>query len=79
MTSVTIFNLPDETLRALHVGAAAHDPSTETDIQTIFENTINSEEQIKLGTLLTEIGREVDGIDLETERDKTPVEPMNFK
>lgn len=79
MTSVTIFNLPDEALRALHVGAAAHDRSTETDIRTIFENTVNSEEQIKLGTLLTEIGREVDGIDLETERDKTPVEPMNFK
>jgi len=34
---------------------------------------------MKLGTLLSEIGREVGGIDLEIERDRTPAEPMRFE
>lgn len=79
MASVTVRNLPDETHRALRVRAATHGRSTEAEIRAILENAVHPEGRIKLGTLLAEIGREVGGINLEIERDKTPTEPMSFE
>lgn len=79
MASVTVRNLPDETHRALRVRAAIHGRSTEAEIRAILENAVHPEERIKLGSLLAEIGHEVSGIDLEIERDKTPVEPKSFE
>ena len=79
MASVTVRNLPDETHRALRVRAATHGRSTEAEIRAILECAVRPENRIKLGTLLAEIGREVGGIDLEIERDKTPAEPMSFE
>lgn len=79
MASVTVRNLPDETHRALRVRAATHGRSTEAEIRAILENAVHPEGRVKLGTLLAEIGREVGGIDLEIERDKTPAEPMSFE
>ena len=79
MASVTVRNLPDETHRALWVRAATNGRSTEAEIRVILENAVRPEIRIKLGTLLAEIGREVGGIDLEIERDRTPAEPMSFE
>lgn len=79
MASVTVRNIPDETHRALRVRAATHGRSTEAEIRAILENAVHPEGRIKLGTLLAEIGREVGGIDLKIERDKTPTEPMSFE
>ena len=79
MASVTVRNLPDETHRALRVRAATHGRSTEAEIRAILENAVRPEGRIKLGTLLADIGREVGGIDLEIERDRTSVEPMRFE
>ena len=79
MASVTVRNLPDETHRALRVRAATHARSTEAEIRAILENAVHPEGRIKLGSLLAEIGREVGGIDLGIERDKTPAEPMSFE
>ena len=79
MASVTVRNLPDETHRALRVRAAMHGRSTEAEIRAILENAVHPEGRIKLGSLLAEIGREVGGIDLGIERDKTPAEPMSFE
>ena len=79
MASVTVRNLPDETHRALRVRAATHGRRTEAEIRAILENAVHPEGRIKLGTLLAEIGREVGGIDLKIERDKTPAEPMSFE
>ena len=79
MASVTVRNLPDETHRALRVRAASHGRSTEAEIRAILENAVRPEGRVKLGTLLAEIGREAGGIDLDIERDKTPVEPVNFE
>ena len=74
MATVTVRNLPDETHRALLVRSATHGRSTEAEIRAILESAVNPEGRVKLGTLLAEIGREVGGIDLEIERDKTPTE-----
>ncbi len=79
MASVTVRNLPDETHRALRVRAAMHGRSTEAEIRAILENAVRPESRIKLGSLLAEIGREVGGVDLEIERDRTPAEPMSFE
>ncbi len=79
MASVTVRNLPDETHRALRVRAATHGRSTEAEIRAILESAVRPEGRVKLGTLLADIGREVGGIALEIERDKTPTEPMSFE
>jgi antitoxin FitA len=79
MASVTVRNLPDETHRALRVRAATHGRSTEAEIRAILESAVRPEGRIKLGTLLAEIGRDVGGVDLEIERDRTPAEPMSFE
>lgn len=79
MASVTVRNLPDETHRALRVRAAMHGRSTEAEIRAILESAVRPEQRVKLGTLLADIGREVGGIDLEIERDKTPTEPVSFE
>ena len=79
MASVTVRNLPDETHRALRVRAATHGVSTEAEIRAILENAVRPEGRIKLGSLLAQIGREVGGVDLEIERDRTPAEPLSFE
>ena len=78
MASVTVRNLPDETHRALRVRAATHGRSTEAEIRAILENAVRPEGRIKLGTLLADIGREVGGIELDIERDRSPAEPLEF-
>ena len=79
MASVTVRNLPEETHRALRVRAAMAGRSTEAEIRAILENAARPEGRIKLGSLLAEIGREVGGVDLEIERDKTPTAPVSFE
>jgi plasmid stability protein len=79
MPSITVRNVPDEVHRALRVRAAMHGRSAEAEIRFILENAVRSEGRIKLGSLLTEIGREAGGVDLDIERDKTPGEPMSFE
>ncbi|HLA34375.1 MAG TPA: hypothetical protein VJ001_05845 [Rhodocyclaceae bacterium] len=78
MASITIRNLPDETHRALRIRAAMAGRSTEAEVRAILENAAWPEGRVKLGSLLAEIGQQVGGVDLEIERDKTPVEPIIF-
>jgi plasmid stability protein len=79
MPSVTVRNIPEETHRALRVRAATHGRSTEAEIRDILENAVRNENRVKLGSLLSEIGREVGGVDIEIERDRTPAKPMSFE
>jgi plasmid stability protein len=79
MASVTVRNLPEETHRALRARAAAHGRSTEAEIRAILESAVRPEERVKLGSLLAEIGREVGGVDLEIERDKTEGAPLDLE
>jgi plasmid stability protein len=79
MPAVTIRNLSEETHRALKVRAKQHGRSTEAEIRAILDAAVLPEERVKLGTILAEIGREIGGVDLEIERDKTPTEPISFE
>lgn len=84
MPAVTIRNLSDETHRALRVRAAHHGRSTEAEIRDILEAAVRPHERVKLGSLLTAIGRDAELSDSDVEalqknRDKTPAEPMTFE
>ncbi|WP_322066446.1 FitA-like ribbon-helix-helix domain-containing protein [Burkholderia ubonensis] len=79
MAVITVRNLPDEVHRALRVRAAQHGRSTEAEVRDILEKAVQPEGRVKLGTLLAEIGREIGGVDLDIQRDKTPTEPVNFE
>jgi antitoxin FitA len=84
MPAVTIRNLSDETHRALRVRAAHHGRSTEAEIRDIIEAAVRPPERIKLGSLLTAIGRDAGLSDSDVEalqksRDKKPAKPMTFE
>jgi plasmid stability protein len=59
MASITIRNVPDEVHRAIRVRAATHGRSTEAEIRDILEEAAKPEGRVKLGSLLSEIGRAV--------------------
>ncbi len=82
MAMMTVRNLPDEVHRALRVRAALHGRSTEAEVRAILEEAVKSENQIKLGSLLAEIGQLASFEDTELElfeRNKTKSDPVDFE
>ncbi|RDJ25293.1 plasmid stability protein [Bosea caraganae] len=79
MPSVTVRNLSEETHRALKLRAAGHGRSTEAEIRLILDAAVKPERRVKLGSLLSDIGREAGGVELEIARDRTVSEPMRFE
>lgn len=81
MSAVTIRNLPEETHRALKLRAVQHGRSTEAEIRYILENAVRP--KIGVGSMLAaigrDIGRDMGGVDLDIQRDKTPVRPVSFE
>jgi antitoxin FitA len=78
-TAVIVRNIPAETHRALRVRAAQHGRSTEAEIRLILEAAVKSEDRVKLGSLLAQIGREAGGADLDIARDRTPGVPVSLE
>ncbi|NHB92345.1 MULTISPECIES: FitA-like ribbon-helix-helix domain-containing protein [Photorhabdus] len=84
MAMMTVRNIPDEVHRALRVRAAMHGHSTEAEVRAILEKSVKAEGRIKLGSMLTEIGRQAKLTDeeftaIEQMRDKTPAKPVSFQ
>lgn len=79
MAAVTIRNLSPETHRALRVRAAEHGRSTEAEIRAILDDAVRPAGRLKMGTALVEIFKPLGGVDLDVERDKTPVEVPDFE
>lgn len=83
MAMLTVRNLPDEVHRALRVRAASHSRSTEAEVRAILEDAVKPQGRVRLGSLLAEVGRRARLTDEELaafeQRDKTPVEPMDFE
>jgi antitoxin FitA len=77
MSAVTVRNLPEETHRALKFRAAQHGRSTEAEIRYILENAVRP--KIGLGSMLAAFASEIGGVDLNIQRDKTPVRPVSFE
>ncbi len=84
MPSITVRNVPDEVHRALKAQAARHGRSAEAEIRNILANAVKPSGRQKLGTLLTEIGRQAclsdeDITTIEQVRDKAAAKPMTFE
>jgi antitoxin FitA len=79
MAAVTVRNLSPETHRALRVRAAEHGRSTEAEIRAILDEAVKPKDEVGLGTLLWEIGREFGGDDLDFTRDRSPARAVDFE
>ena len=82
MAKLTICDLPDEVHRALRVRAARHGRSIEAEVRTILEDTVLPTGRVRLGSLLTTIGRRV-GLSEEefatfVQRDTAPGRPLSL-
>jgi plasmid stability protein len=84
MASVTVRNVPDEVHRAIRVRAAQHGRSIEAEMRDILETAVKPQGRVKLGSLLSEIGRKVKLTEeefalFESVRDKTPARAASFE
>jgi plasmid stability protein len=77
--SLNVRNLSEQTHKALRIRAAQHGRSVEAEIRAILDETVNPKGRIGLGSMLTAIGRDFGGFDLDIGRDKTPADPANFE
>ncbi|MGQ4598088.1 FitA-like ribbon-helix-helix domain-containing protein [Nocardia sp. R6R-6] len=82
MKNVVVRNLSDEVHRAIRQRAAMHGRSAEAEIRAILTDAVQPPERVKLGSMLTAIGREialtVEEHALLDNRDRIPAEPMEF-
>ena len=84
MAMMTVRNIPDEVHRALRVRAASHGRSAEAEVRAILEESVKPEGRVKLGSVLTEIGRQAKLTDkdfavIDQVRDKTSAKPVRFE
>ncbi|MEV6251736.1 Arc family DNA-binding protein [Nocardia sp. NPDC051911] len=83
MARLTVRDLPDEVREALRVRAAQHGRSTEAEVRAILIEAVTPVAQVELGSLLAEIGREIeltdDEFDALNARDRRPIPPMEFE
>ena len=84
MPSVTVRIVPDEVHRAIRVRAAQHGRSIEAEMRDILETAVKPQGRIKLGSLLSDIGRKVKLTEeefaiFENVRDKTPARAASFE
>lgn len=84
MPSVIIRNVPDEVYRAIRVRAAQHGRSIEAEMRDILESAVKPQGRVKLGSLLTEIGRKLKLTEeefaiFESVRDRTPARAASFE
>jgi plasmid stability protein len=84
MPSLTVRNVPDEVHRAIRVRAAQHGRSIEAEMRDILETAVRPQGRVKLGSLLSEVGRtlklteEEFGI-LESARSRAPARAASFE
>ena len=84
MDELTVRNLPEEVLRALHVRAAQQGRSIEAEVCEILEVAVRPEGRVKLGSLLADVGRQAKLSDEEFAlfagvRDRTPSRSVRFE
>ncbi len=77
MSAVTVRNLPEKTHRALKLRAARHGRSTEAEIRLILEQAVRP--KIGIGSSIAAIGRSIGGVELDLQRDNTPVKPAELE
>lgn len=78
MAVLTVRNLPDEVHRALKECAAGNGRSMQSELRTILIDSLWDSGHLKFGSYLAARAREFGGVDLNIERDRSPVEPATF-
>lgn len=84
MADLIVRNVPDAVNRALRVRAAHHGRSAEAEVRAILEDALRSDDRVKLGSLLADIGRQARLTDeeiatIEPVRDRRPAKPVSFE
>lgn len=84
MAMLTVRNITDEVHRALRVRAAQRGHSMEAEVRDILESAVSPQGRVKLGSLLTEMGRRAKLTDeefavFEQVRSKVPARPVSFE
>lgn len=83
MAMLTVRNLPDEVHRALRARAAQHGHSMEAEVRGILESAVSPDGRVRLGSLLTAMGRKAKLTDAEVAsfdqvHSKAPSRPVSF-
>jgi plasmid stability protein len=84
MPSVTVRNVPDEVHRAIRVRAALHGHSIEAELRDILESAVKPQGRVKLGSMLAEVGRqlqlsEAEFAAFESVREHSPARAAQFE
>jgi len=84
MPSLTVRNVPDEVHRAIRLQAARHGRSIEAEMRSILETAARPPGRVKLGSLLFEIGCELNLSEeefavFENMREHTPARSASFE
>jgi antitoxin FitA len=84
MAMLTVRNISDEVHRALRVRAANRGHSMEAEVREILESAVSPQGRVKLGSLLSDVGRRAKLTDAEFAvfehvRSKAPARPVNFE
>lgn len=83
MAAITVRNLPDEVHRSLCARAALNGRSTEEEVLALLEELVKPQGRLKLGTLLTSVGRNMELTDEEVElisqRDQSLPRPVSLE
>jgi hypothetical protein len=51
----------------------------EAEVRTILDDAVNPRATMGLGSMLTAIGRDFGGVELDITRDRAPADPANFE
>lgn len=78
MANLSVRNLSDKTHLALKLRANANGRSMNAEVRRILLDALYDSGHVKLGTYLAERSREFGGVDLNIERDRSPIEPATF-
>lgn len=78
MSAIVVRNISEETHRALRRQAKQNRRSTEAEVRAILDGAVRPARRFRLGSALARLAKPLGGIDLETRRDKTPVEAADL-
>ena len=78
MSAITVRNLAEETHRALKLRAVQNGRSTEAEVREILDLAVRPDARLKIGSELAAFGRACGGVDLDFERDHSPIDPATF-
>lgn len=78
MANLSVRNLSDKTCLALRLRAKANGRSMNAEMRIILLDALYASGHVKFGTYLVERSRLFGGVDLNIDRDCSPVEPAAF-